>query len=807
MRTTIKRFILLNLLSALACGCAEEDSCQEKMCEMRDIVATRAPLNAYCSIVVANKGTVDMETDYVPNVTCCENGGAPEQALRSQAVAARSVAYHNLGGGKGTASNPIGDSQAVQVYSCNGRADSRLGLCKAAANDTSGMILRYKNTTLCAFYVSGSKNTCLNDKCIDKGDTSASCYTWQQKYVTYNEGKSGDNVTQSSQGWVNPKNYANRGTMSQNGASCLASKRGYNWVKIVKFFYGSDIDIVKTTGSCVQAAASIPGENANTEVKCETTLSKSGTIIDDKDPCFSRSSVESWYEEAKGHAGHLYFTYGWANPAEAIGKWTVNVTRPGLYEVQAYIDSSVAKGGDSMTSKAPYVIRASGSEHKVTLDMSQKNGWVSLGKFNFAKGGDQWIKLSDATGETYVQTAKKVIVFDAIKFVDAVTCTNQCTAKDELQCDGNGYKKCGDFNGDGCLEWSNITACPNDTTCKNGVCIPDEKPPQCTDDCQKIGDKECVSEGSYHTCGSFDDDSCLDWSELSHCNPDQKCKNGECVADDNPSCQHECIEGETRCTDETTYTVCGFFGDDACRHFSPNKNCDENEICRFGACIPNASSSGSKSCILAIDGRESTIIDELDPCFERSNVVWSQLSTYGYDDHLFYATVNTSGTNNAIGTWHLNVTKPGKYTIRAYVEYGIGNVVDSAQYSVMASGSLHKATISNVDQSGWVTLGTYDLAEGTEQYVKLSDDSFTSSASNGQRFVFDAIKIEPYKPGDELPPTTDDQNPDNPSVSTSSSDCAATPRHAKTPGAALIALTLGLSFALRRRKSPPIAHR
>ena len=125
----------------------------------------------------------------------------------------------------------------------------------------------------------------------------------------------------------------------------------------------------------------------------------------------------------------------------------------------------------------------------------------------------------------------------------------------------------------------------------------------------------------------------------------------------------------------------------------------------------------------------------------------------------------------------------------------------------MASGSLHKATISNVDQSGWVTLGTYDLAEGTEQYVKLSDDSFTSSASNGQRFVFDAIKIEPYKPGDELPPTTDDQNPDNPSVSTSSSDCTATPRHAKTPGAALIALTLGLSFALRRRKSPPIAHR
>ena len=85
------------------------------MCEMRDIVATRAPLNAYCSIVVANKGTVDMETDYVPNVTCCENGGAPEQALRSQAVAARSVAYHNLGGGKGTPSAIAKPSKSTRV--------------------------------------------------------------------------------------------------------------------------------------------------------------------------------------------------------------------------------------------------------------------------------------------------------------------------------------------------------------------------------------------------------------------------------------------------------------------------------------------------------------------------------------------------------------------------------------------------------------------------------------------------------------------------------------------------------------------
>lgn len=801
-----KRSVTLAVWSLLAImgGCVEEDiSCSDPMCAAENYISTQAPLTAYCSIVVKNFGTVDMETDYIPNVTCCENGGAPDQALRAQAVAARSVAYHNLKGGTGTAGNPIGDSQAVQVYSCGGRADSRLPMCKAAATDTSGMVLRYKDTTLCAFYVSGSKVACLDAECKDKGDTGASCYASQQKYVTYNEGKTGTNVTQSTQGWVNQGNYANRGTMSQNGATCLDSNRGYNWVKIVKFFYGADIEIVKTTGSCVQAAATIPGESSGTEVKCETVLDKSGVVIDDKDACFSRSSVSSWYELAKGHGGHLFYTFGWDDDAEAIGKWTINVTRPGKYEVFAYIDSSAVSGLGTMSAKAPYVIRASGVEHHVTMDLSQKNGWVSLGQYAFSNGGDQWVKLHDSTGEKYDANAKKVLLFDAIKFEDVVTCTHSCQTKDGLECSGNGFRKCGDFNGDGCLEWSEVTACGAEQQCVNGACQNKEKPVECTDDCSTVGEQACVSEGGYRVCGSFDADSCLDWSEVMSCQPGEKCVDGACVVDTDISCEQECLEGETICEGDKSYRVCGFFDEDACREFSEPRACDSGEVCRYGACVPESGSSGTKACVLEIDGRESTIIDELDPCFERSNVIWSQLSTYGYDDHLFYANANATETAHAIGTWHLNVTKAGKYTVWAYVESGIGNVVDKAQYTVMASGKAEKSIVTNTDKSGWVKLGDYDFEVGKAQYVKLSDDSFVGNASlsEGRRFVFDAIKVAPYDAS-----LSDDDGDDNghgdASVSVADGDCAAAPRQAVPQNGLATAVfgLLGFGFAAVRRR-------
>jgi len=53
---------------------------------------------------------------------------------------------------------------------------------------------------------------------------------------------------------------------------------------------------------------------------------------------------------------------------------------------------------------------------------------------------------------------------------DCITCDNECPQEGLKQCSGNGYRTCGNYDSDSCLEWSSVTACPEETTCQNGEC-------------------------------------------------------------------------------------------------------------------------------------------------------------------------------------------------------------------------------------------------------------------------------------------------------------------------------------------------
>ncbi len=57
------------------------------------------------------------------------------------------------------------------------------------------------------------------------------------------------------------------------------------------------------------------------------------------------------------------------------------------------------------------------------------------------------------------------------------TCTNDCSPSGARQCSGNGYRICGYYDSDPCLEWSSVTSCPSGQTCSNGQCVV----PPCTD--------------------------------------------------------------------------------------------------------------------------------------------------------------------------------------------------------------------------------------------------------------------------------------------------------------------------------------
>ena len=225
--------LILSLMLAQA-GCGEEWS----------YGSWSRPLSAVCTINVTGKGVKQVETDYVPHVVCCENGGAGTEALKAQAVAARSYMYY-----ASKKSGAICDSQKCQVYGCSA-CKSKAGPGSkhyAAAQATAGQVLMWSNVVIASFYVAGAKPSTAS--CVAKSSDPDSTNT--EKWVTYNAGKTGNAVTQTKLGWVNSGNKYNRGCKSQNGARCLSLK-GKKYPEILKFYYGADIQLVTGTGPCVK---------------------------------------------------------------------------------------------------------------------------------------------------------------------------------------------------------------------------------------------------------------------------------------------------------------------------------------------------------------------------------------------------------------------------------------------------------------------------------------------------------------------------------------------------------------------------
>jgi hypothetical protein len=219
------------------CGGADDDGPR--------VEAQARPLAALCAAEVDGSGRVDVETDYLPHVIACENGGADFAALQAQAVAARTYLYYKIG-----RQGHIGDGQGDQVYSC-GRGPGQQHIDAAAS--TAGQVLRYHGDVIAAFYVAGAIPS-TPDCRPAPGDRDP---TGTEHFVTYNEGRAGGEIDQTTLGWVHPENWANRGCKSQNGADCLA-EHGYAWEDIVRFYYGEDIEITGAEGECVPAAPPPP---------------------------------------------------------------------------------------------------------------------------------------------------------------------------------------------------------------------------------------------------------------------------------------------------------------------------------------------------------------------------------------------------------------------------------------------------------------------------------------------------------------------------------------------------------------------
>lgn len=216
---------------------------------------SQEPLTAVCQANVKGVGLVDTETKYLPSVVHCENGGAPTESLKAQAVAARTYLYYKM-----ETAGSIADGTSDQVYSC-GSAPTAAQI-KAVA-DTAGQVLRYKGTTICAFFVAGGAGS--PPGCVG----SAAAAT--EKYVTYNEGKSGAGIEQTTLGWVSPTNDRNRGCFSQLGSRCLADA-GRPFDEILRFYYGADITLETATGPCVPTKPTDAGVDAAPDASVDSAV-------------------------------------------------------------------------------------------------------------------------------------------------------------------------------------------------------------------------------------------------------------------------------------------------------------------------------------------------------------------------------------------------------------------------------------------------------------------------------------------------------------------------------------------------------
>ncbi|MGZ5970762.1 MAG: SpoIID/LytB domain-containing protein, partial [Polyangiales bacterium] len=269
MRTRLALRLPLCVLSmavsmeATACSSAPE--------EEEPVGTSSAPLTAVCETNVKGIGLVPTEEDYLPHVVHCENGGAPYEALKAQAIAARTYMYYKM-----ETAGAVADGTGDQVYSCgSGPTAEQI----KAVKETAGRVLRYKGVTICAFFVAGGA---ASPPDCHGGAAST------EKYVTYNEGKSGSGIDQTSLGFVSPTNYRNRGCLSQLGSRCL-DNAGKTVDEILQFYYGADIVFETATGPCV------PTEPADTGVTdTGTAATDSSTPVEDS------SATDAAVEDAAG---------------------------------------------------------------------------------------------------------------------------------------------------------------------------------------------------------------------------------------------------------------------------------------------------------------------------------------------------------------------------------------------------------------------------------------------------------------------------------------------------------------------------
>ncbi len=143
-------------------------------------------------------------------------------------------------------------------------------------------------------------------------------------------------------------------------------------------------------------------------------------------------------------------------------------------------------------------------------------------------------------------------------------CENECT-EGETTCELHRRAVC-KKDARGCLSYADAQECGVGKTCSAGDCISVQT---CTSECND-NDMICDLDGAPRICGDWNDNGCFDFSEVFECAPNEVCQGGECFAQDR--CQDQCLKGETICIGNKIAT-CDDHDADGCVEFDEPKDC------------------------------------------------------------------------------------------------------------------------------------------------------------------------------------------------------------------------------------------
>jgi len=146
------------------------------------------------------------------------------------------------------------------------------------------------------------------------------------------------------------------------------------------------------------------------------TIDTAGGEIDDRDACFEGGGPATYMRQVSdaGEKGGLTWTHATAAATEYnYGTWNLYFATAGHYKLEVYTAAAYAQ-----SKHATYVVHAGDpgaqiADRTAVVDQSAADGWQTVGEYDFAAGGHQYIHLGDNTGEA--EATNTQLVFDAIR--------------------------------------------------------------------------------------------------------------------------------------------------------------------------------------------------------------------------------------------------------------------------------------------------------------------------------------------------------------------------------------------------------